>query len=387
MPRGAAIRRTSFLALAVTAGLIAQVPAVVTPAASATPAWKIVKAPNPARSTEIKLFGVSCPSPTSCFAVGSAKNLDGSLTRTLVEHWNGKTWTIQTSPNPTGSYSAFLYAVSCPTPTSCFAVGTVNNATRPVKTLVERWNGRTWAIQTTPNPAGSLDVFLSGVSCPTPTSCFAVGSASSSSSPATTLVERWNGKTWTIQASPNPAGSLNVFLSGVSCPTPTSCFAVGNSDGLPVKRLVERWNGKTWTIHTIPDPTGSPYASVNGVSCPSPTSCYAVGSVSPAEGTSMTLVEHWNGKTWAMQASPNPPHTVIAGLSGVACPTLTNCFAVGADDNDQTLVERLNGKTWAIQTSPNPTGSPNLVGVACPNPTNCFAVGWYPKGSLIERYA
>jgi hypothetical protein len=45
------------------------------------------------------------------------------------------------------------------------------------KTLAERWTGTKWSIVSTPNPKGSTDSWLKGLSCPTPTTCFAVGTA------------------------------------------------------------------------------------------------------------------------------------------------------------------------------------------------------------------
>ena len=54
------------------------------------------------------------PECTRLFRVGQA-----GVTR-VVEHWNGKTWSVASSPNVIGST---LAAVSCSRPTICFAVG------------------------------------------------------------------------------------------------------------------------------------------------------------------------------------------------------------------------------------------------------------------------
>jgi hypothetical protein len=44
------------------------------------------------------------------------------------------------------------------------------------------------------------------------------------------------------------------------------------------KRLAERWNGSTWGIQATPDPTGTTEAELTGVSCPaSVTTCMAAG--------------------------------------------------------------------------------------------------------------
>jgi hypothetical protein len=142
-----------------------------------------------------------------------------------VEHWNGTTWLIVTSPDPSGSTFATLYGVACPNTTSCYAVGSYR-ASSTTKTLVEHWNGTIWSIVTSPNPSSSFSI-IEGVSCPSTTSCNAVGSYSTSSG-YKTLVEQLNGTSWSIVASPNPTGATDSFLYGVACPSITNCFAVGN---------------------------------------------------------------------------------------------------------------------------------------------------------------
>ena len=206
---------------------------------------------------------------------------------TLVEHWNGNHWAIVASPNPTGSDENVLHAVSCPSTTSCSAVGFGST-----KGLVEHWNGHTWSIVTRPNPTGSDNWYLAHVSCATTTSCFAVGSYWSGEvgkSPEKTLAEHWNGHTWSITPSPNPAGSASTVLNGVSCPTATQCFAVGHSSyqvslgrlgvGTAQKTLVQHWDGHTWSTMRSrnPSPGGYETTVLNGVSCHRKTSCFAVG--------------------------------------------------------------------------------------------------------------
>jgi hypothetical protein len=59
------------------------------------------------------LVGVSCPTTSSCVAVGSAGFVVFSSRsfRTLVEQWDGTSWSIATSPNPSGADVAVLTGV------------------------------------------------------------------------------------------------------------------------------------------------------------------------------------------------------------------------------------------------------------------------------------
>ena len=173
-----------------------------------------------------------------CFAVGTFST--ASAVQTLVERWNGKSWTIVPSPNSSGGKYSQLAGVSCASTTSCFAVGTFRDVSGPRKTLIERWNGTSWTLVAHPKLTGGHR-YLFGVSCASTTSCFAVGTHSVTGGgelscepeldcSASTLIEQWNGKKWAVVASPN--GSFPAFqstLAGVSCVSATACVAVGTA--------------------------------------------------------------------------------------------------------------------------------------------------------------
>jgi hypothetical protein len=186
--------------------------------------------------------------------------------------------------------------VSCTAATACTAVGDYLNSSNTDLTLAERWNGSSWAIQPTPNPAGAEGSVLSGVSCTAATACTAVGYYDNSSfgNPALTLAERWNGSSWTIQPTPNPAGATQSVLSGVSCTAATSCTAVGyyaTSSGGDDLTLAEHWNGTRWAIQPTPTPAGARLSYLNGVSCTAATTCTAVGAY--ISGNGLTLAERY----------------------------------------------------------------------------------------------
>src|SRR6185437_13778592 len=147
---------------------------------------------------------------------------------------------------------------------------------------------------------------LNDISCPSTTTCFAVGGSGSSFPFAVDnrgLIERWDGAAWRIVASPDvvtPRGFAE--LSSISCATTTSCFAVGAfGDGVSTARiLIERWDGTRWTRVDLPDPPGVDLDGFVGVSCPSPTSCFAVGNGSTTDeaNRAVPFVARWNGTSW-----------------------------------------------------------------------------------------
>ena len=134
-------------------------------------------------------------------------------------------WSIQPTPNPVDATSGYLLGVSCASRTACTAVGHYFDAAHgPNRPVLERWDGARWSIQPTPTPVGAI---LSGVSCTAPSACTAVGTSSSPSArgpgPNRTLVERWDGESWSIQPTPNPTVAS---LLSVSCAAPRACTAV-----------------------------------------------------------------------------------------------------------------------------------------------------------------
>jgi hypothetical protein len=144
--------------------------------------------------------------------------------------------------------------------------------------LALRWNGASWSATTAAVPASSSDTGLSGVSCTSTTACAAVGYYSNSSDRYVTLVERWNGSKWTVQASPTGPGTVTNELLGVSCVSASACAAVGysRSGSNPRLALAERWNGTRWVITATPAIAGSTGAILSAVSCTAATACTAV---------------------------------------------------------------------------------------------------------------
>lgn len=147
-----------------------------------------------------------------------------------------------------------------------------------------------------------------------------------------TLIESWNGSSWTITTSPN-TGTGDNLLSGVSCVSTTSCMAVGvyyTADGNGIGRiLTESWNGSTWRRYYAPSPLRGPYGIVglNSVSCASATSCQAVSSY--AARHLVAFIESWDGTAWTVSTNPNPG-TGGNNLSAVSCVSTTSCVAVGS---------------------------------------------------------
>jgi hypothetical protein len=289
--------------------------------------WSIQPTGDPTQDSELN--GVSCSSATACTAVGDYTNLAGSDV-TLAEAWNGTTWSIQSTPNPVSSGGRSpLLAVSCSKPTACSAVGYTATGAGYV-TLAEVWNGTSWKIQSTPNPTGSDTTVLFAVSCTSATACTATGYEKTVKG-FLTLAEVWNGTAWKIQSTPNPTGSSGLALGAVSCRSATACTAVGNyynTAGSEVT-LAEVWNGTSWKVQSTPNPKVNDVATLSAVSCSSTSACTAVGYYKGHSGTPVPLTEVWNGTTWTIPATPPAAGAEASYLLGVSCTAATTCISAG----------------------------------------------------------
>ena len=356
--------------------LVAALAALAGGAAGAGTGWSIEPTPNPTVTS--LLSGVSCSSPHTCTAVGAFQTRTGAY-KTLAERWNGRRWLRQPTPNPAG-LSPQLVGVSCPQAADCIAVGSTGDG---LKTLAERWNGSRWRIQASGTGGPG---WLTGVSCSSPNTCTAVGFTGFDGA----LAERWNGTKWVVQHLRSPAG--NSGLTSVSCPAPSDCTAVGyTSTGGGT--FGERWNGRKWVLQATKSPTG--FSFLYGISCTSPGACIATGYYEDTStGTDKTLAERWNGRTWKVQATPKATSGLAVDLAAVSCVRPSDCTAAGYYDTRQgqrVLAERWNGHAWAVQRTPNPKGTftSRLTGVSCPSPTDCQAAGSYmisfSQKTLAER--
>jgi hypothetical protein len=272
------------------------------------------------------LNAVPCASARACTAVGGYGTHGGEGSAIFVEHWDGRRWTIQSTPKFPAAY-VDLYGVSCVSVRACTAVGDyVIDA--GAGTLAERWNGRSWTIQSTPKLKLPDDFpQLNGVSCVSARLCTAVGySGTSNRMP---LAERWDGTRWAVQPIPNPPTSEDTLLTGVSCASARACTAVGTYSAPEYLTLAERWDGSRWTIQSTPNPSRLDSSAVfDAVSCASARACTVVGGYNTPTG-SASQVQRWDGTTWTIQPAPNPAGAVVSNLNGVSCASASTCTAVG----------------------------------------------------------
>lgn len=353
-----------------------------TGAADASGVWKLIPGANPS-ATYNGLRGVAAATAHDVWAVGAYSKTQ-STHQPLIEHWNGSQWSVVPSPSPDSSAN-LLYGVAAISARDAWAVGNYfSRKNGAEETLIEHWNGTKWTVASNPNPSSSENG-LNGVVAISASNVWAVGQYIPDGSGNTEpLIEHWNGSTWAVVSSPIP-GAGSATLLGVASSSANSIWAVGqftNSSG-NTQTLVEYWDGSTWSIIPTPNP-GQLSNVLNAVTVISAHDVWAVGQ--DEVNTSFdTLIEHWDGTQWSTVSSPNPG-SVENTLSGVTGVSGNNIWAVGRVDQGtggQTLIEHWNGGTWSVVSSPNEGSGDNaLFAVArVPSTQHTWAVGQYSSNN------
>ncbi len=299
--------------------------------------WTIVPSPNTSALNNY-LNGIAAAAPDDVWAVGGT-NQSGSAYNSLVEHWDGTSW----STVPSASFPGVLYSVVALGPNNVWAVGTENY---PGRGLIEHWNGTTWTASYL-----RFAALLRGIAAVSPRQIWAVGQRYGRTNPFgdTTLTMRYNGTVWSRVLSPNAlSGNSNDqnWLTSVSAVAANDVWAVGrdgNHDGGPLDQtLIEHWDGTRWSIVPSPSPGGSSQDNdLWGVAAVAAGDVWAVGGVGAFLNPdfSSPLAMHWDGSSWTQVTVPAPAvgellgtaaEPVGAGISATGDtvkPALPNAYA------------------------------------------------------------
>ncbi len=331
--------------------------------------WSLESPPLPKTSTSSSLADVSCTSTVNCVAVG----YDSYAGRMLGETWNGTKWTLSSGgadQNPT--------SISCPTATSCWAVGTQS----PESSIwVEHWEeeepGLGWQHYGTTKPLipeGATSPRLTAINCSTATECTAVGYYTKEGQ-VRPLAERLSAYKWTVQTMPVVSGA---WLNDISCTSASSCVAVGYKSvkGVGIEGFSMRWNGTEWSTLTAPGPKAEGWVEqrLGSIACPTAAACVATGTSTNEEGENAPYALSYNGSAWSLATLP----TLKAGssLASVSCTSASACLAVGHAAEGGTLAVGWDGSKWTTRSSLTPKEKTAwLAGVSCVGSLTCTTVG------------
>lgn len=344
--------------------------------------WVYADSPNPDSQDNFK--GVSVVGPNNVWAVGGAGDGQGD-DRNLIEHWNGSQWHTVASPHP-GDGSGTLLGVDALDASDVWAVGyhgyqlngNANNHTEAM-----HWNGFSWSVATTPQPAH--DSRLVAVSALAYNDVWAVGNSTHRVDPNVgirTLVVHWDGSSWTRSGATDTIdvpGAYRTYITGVIAISANNVWAVGYyslSQNGHTHAVAWRWNGQHWNRVAFPDFAPAIDSAFYSVSAVGPGSIWAVGEYedSPVK----PLIANWNGSGWTQYTAPDAGFTYR--LNSVSVASANDVWAVGGDlweeDGQNAVILHWNGIWWTQQSAPNAAEYRTLEAVSTGGSGNPWAVGY-----------
>ncbi len=327
---------------------------------------------DPLSARKIFLTTVAAVAADDVWAVGAPSHGDP-----LFERWNGAGWQIVSSARLPGG-GEHLDALAAVSDQNVWAVGS-----RPWKTLIEHWDGKRWRVVPSPNPDDELNE-LNSITAVSPTNIWAVGNRGGGSNPHRPLIEHWNGKRWSVIASPDvPAG-----LNSVAAVSGKDIWAVGgiavDDPGTGVgddsSRLILHWDGRQWRVALDPRPRA--YSVLNAVAASSPNDVWAGGNA----GNHPQSITHWNGTYWETSRLTARALSFLDGparkrhddfeVAGLAADSPSDVWAVGWIRNSRgtDFILHWDGSAWDLAFSSEKDLS-GFSEVAIASPHDVWAVG------------
>jgi hypothetical protein len=276
-------------------------------------------------------FKMTCASTSHCWVLeykvtcGHTSCLTTSAI--LATENSGASWRYETLPGAVKGVE--LEGISCVGDSLCWASG--DSAAGDAVVIGTTNGGTTWRAEKVPKLVVAMGL-IATISCASGDDCVVVASRAITTSNG--------GATWVLRKTPAKAEPLVA----VSCDS-TTCAATGSDGGaFPTAQILSSTNGgDSWTVRkTLSNAEAS---ILGGVSCPSVTTCRAVGIESFSNGTSQAVVFTTSnrGTTWSLQKFDG------IGLYGVSCALPSDCVAVGAGTSVGTdLVTDDGGTTWVV---------------------------------------
>jgi hypothetical protein len=327
-----------------------------------------------------RLNAVAVVSANDVWAAGFSPHPSGSpqyIRQTLIEHWNGSSWSVIPSPNPAGKTYVVLNGVAAVSANDIWAVGSSGDPSSiPLQTLTEHWDGTSWSIIPSPSPGTYNGNVLNAVAAISSNDVWAVGwyQSGPSGQEGGALTMHWDGTSWTVI--PNPSRWTLYAITAISS---NDVWAVG-------EQSILHWNGTTWSIVSFPPPPGDSYQILKGISAVSANDIWAVGysQWSYFYGYRYApLTYHWDGTRWSWVPNAGDIDNYLHAVAAIAA---NDVWAVG--DNGQT--QHWNGANWSVVAAPYPGLGGRFNGVAAASASDVWAVGYYGDGNQnqtwIDRY-
>jgi hypothetical protein len=347
--------------------------------------WKIVTSPNVGTGTfGNQLNAVAVVTANNVWAVGFHPDPSGQpayIHQSLVERWDGSSWSVIPSPNVPGKPDVELNGVAAISANDIWAVGHSGDPSyAPYQTLTMHWDGTSWSIITSPSPGTYNGNDLTAVAGVAPNDVWAVGwyQSGTSGQDGGALTMHWDGTSWTVL--PNPSKNTLYAITALAS---NNVWAAGYG-------VILHWDGTAWSSVAFPQPQGGSGTSyiLRGLSATSANDIWAVGFrqwVYFSGYLNSPVTYHWDGNSWSLVPNAGITNEYLWAVTAIAP---NDVWAVG--DNGQT--QHWNGAAWSRVSAPFPDLGGRFYGVASTSASDIWAVGEYSQNityqlrTWIDRY-
>jgi hypothetical protein len=167
--------------------------------------WKVSPTPNDEYRQLVALDGTSS---SDIWAVGHSLNFNDGH-QALAMHWDGRTWAVV--PTPILAGDIYLNDVSVVSATDVWAVGYSLPANLDIQPLFLHWDGSAWVVVPSPHLSSTYN-YLQSIAAVSANRVWAVGYRTIIGHQVVSLVERWDGAQWRVESTPNrPDGGNYLF--------------------------------------------------------------------------------------------------------------------------------------------------------------------------------
>ena len=301
--------------------------------------FTVERTPNP--SINNFLFGISADSEKDIWAIGTFAS------GALALHFDGAKWKSVPMALPT---TADMRGVSVLSPTDVWSVGSdFNFNTQHFTSVIQHFDGKKWSVVRSPQFSTGSQLF--NVKAISANDVFAVGESHSDSQKPFPLVEHFDGIKWSVVPTPRLKKGQTVSLRGLAVISHSDFWVTGNGPATQPPTLMH-FDGQGFKNVRFP----MPKAALGGLAAIAANDVWVVGS-QPNGNAEATLTAHWDGKAWTVVPSPNlTTRNALGSISAISSTDLwaVGCSACGSDIGvDQTiLIEHWDGKQWTISPAP-----------------------------------
>ena len=250
--------------------------------------WSVVPSPSPGALQNI-LYGVAAITDTDVWAVGAQEDAN-DVWHTLTEHWDGSTWSVVNAVDAGTSGNQF-YAVKALAANNVYAIGQQAGAGFPNDALIEHWNGTTWSVVSSP-AGGSGSALPLGITA-TASSLTLVGEQETDTVPYTSYVAAGAPTALSIQSPPNlGSGENDPFAVAIANDGTTWVvgWAINPTSDLHDPLVLQGVNG-VFSLVSVPNPANGGDSGFEAITAIPGGGLWAVGVTATPKSNYSTLIE------------------------------------------------------------------------------------------------